>query len=369
MNNSTKENSKESVLITIVSGKGGTGKDLISVNLGEILAQRGFKILTVDLDPLAKLHANNRNYLNQEDLQKKMNIATLVNLLKEGKEVDFDNAVLRTLNQNHYVMRGKGTNLMNYDLLPAEIRERLLDGIGYLGEKNGYDFVLLNSGAGAGPAVISTTVRSNERLLITESDPGAMEDAENLARECFKAAAFEYITNLECLEEAMTSRLAKQRKDVLNAYEKFKSGDISARGEVFDWIKNGWLRYLQKEGCGINFGVVMNKVNPKAKGTDIANDLYDHLENRLTKAGVTIKPIPDRYNCLIFNEESKEFDNSKWEKVPYMFKSEKGKSRSWLPFGRKLKGNRLETVLEKIADHIGNYGGLGLYRNGGNGKK
>ena len=36
--------------IAIISGKGGVGKSSVSLNLGEILAQKGYKVVLIDMD-------------------------------------------------------------------------------------------------------------------------------------------------------------------------------------------------------------------------------------------------------------------------------------------------------------------------------
>jgi len=111
------------VIWTIANQKGGVGKTTTTISLGGLLAERGHRVLFIDLDP----HASLTYYLgiDSEELEK-----SAFDVLLEGPEVD----------RETFMAAVQKTKFDNIDVLPATMALATLDR--KLGGRSGMGLVM-----------------------------------------------------------------------------------------------------------------------------------------------------------------------------------------------------------------------------------
>ncbi len=147
-------------VITIVSGKGGTGKSMICANLGVAISSLGYKTLLLDAD---------------------LSMANLGMFLGMDKYHPTLNDVLLDKIKLHDAI---STGPKNVDVLPADIFlknsnkisvESLEPLIEVLISK--YDFILIDAPSGLNRNVIISMMYASELLIVTNSEISAISDA------------------------------------------------------------------------------------------------------------------------------------------------------------------------------------------------
>lgn len=151
-------------IISVISGKGGTGKSTISAGIAVTLAQAGVKVLVVDLDVGLRaldimLGLENSVVYDIGDL-----IAGRVNM---EKAVVFHKSYscLRLLSAPISVVDG-------FDI------QRLIAIIQSC--KSIYDYIILDLPAGLGLGVIMTKALADLGIVVTTTDPVTMRDARRI---------------------------------------------------------------------------------------------------------------------------------------------------------------------------------------------
>jgi flagellar biosynthesis protein FlhG len=154
-------------VISITSGKGGVGKSSVVVNLAESLAALGHRVLIIDANP------------GMGDI-----------CLRLGKEAPYRlNHVLageRTLEET-VVNCGGGISILpaalgvqQYTSLSPTERLSLLQGMVRL--EDGFDFFLIDTGAGISANVTSFAAVAREILLVVTPEPSSITDAYALVK-------------------------------------------------------------------------------------------------------------------------------------------------------------------------------------------
>lgn len=172
------------VLINIVSGKGGTGKSLLSALLARMIAQEGAKVLLVDFDLFVR-GLSHFYYLFVKEKRKITNKKTIsdyyeissnsTNIESEDfakerfYEVDILPAVSEIEEQLDYLEIEKET---------VEKTKRLLNIL----KKEPYDYVIIDNRAGVDELILETSRISELTITVSESDPISKTTNENLLR-------------------------------------------------------------------------------------------------------------------------------------------------------------------------------------------
>ncbi len=154
--------SRRPAIVCITSGKGGTGKSVLTSNLAVHLAATGVRVMAIDADMgLANLHL----LLGVQPRR------SLMEVIEHGAELDAIAEIgpvgLRL------VAGGSGVPEMA-DLHPARLR-RLVAAMEGLGDRT--DVVLVDTGAGIGRATTVFLYALDEVLVVTTPDLTAMTDA------------------------------------------------------------------------------------------------------------------------------------------------------------------------------------------------
>lgn len=157
--------------IAITSGKGGVGKSNITLNLGEVLAQKGYKVVLIDMD---------------------LGLRNLDVLMGLENRVIYD---IRDVIQAHCSLRQaliQDKKEENLYLLPAckSIRiaefdkEELKQIVDHLKEQ--FDYILLDSAAGLESGFLYSIACVSKTLLVTTLDYTALQDADRIIGLLFK---------------------------------------------------------------------------------------------------------------------------------------------------------------------------------------
>jgi flagellar biosynthesis protein FlhG len=157
----------EKNIITFSSGKGGTGKSFLAMNIAFALSGLKKKILLVDLD----LNLGNAHLL--------LNLApdkTIGHFLAQ-KEL-FKNIITKYNEHLHFIFGNSGMEFppADFDSLFKKINEISVD----------YDFVLIDSGAGVNNDVLQTIQRSYSNCIVTTPETTAVMDAYVLIKMLIK---------------------------------------------------------------------------------------------------------------------------------------------------------------------------------------
>ena len=148
-------------IITVTSGKGGVGKSTICVNLGIALSNLGNKVLLLDGD----LGLANLNVL--------MGIIpeySIYDVVRARKTLD---EVVISTNYGIDIIAGANGVSQLADIGDVE-RELFLKQVEGL---NGYDIVIIDTGAGIGSNVINFALASDEVIVVTTPEPTSITDA------------------------------------------------------------------------------------------------------------------------------------------------------------------------------------------------
>ncbi len=148
-------------IFAFTSGKGGTGKTFLSLNIAYALSEKK-KVLFIDLDQ----NLSNANIMINEAPEKTLfNFFSGKNLLRE--------LISKTYPGLHFIFGDSGK-------------------LGYLNRKNNsinqlfnqlseiereYDFILIDTGSGAGEDVFSILLNSDVSVIVTNTEPTAIMDA------------------------------------------------------------------------------------------------------------------------------------------------------------------------------------------------
>lgn len=156
---------RKAKIITVTSGKGGVGKSNFVVNLSILLQRRGKKVLIFDAD----IGMGNDDVLmgvypryNVFDLIKGRNIEEILVEGPEGVKL---------------LPGGSGLNQVE-DLQDNE-REIFLKKLESL---NGFDYIIMDTGAGINRSVLAFIACSEELIIVTTPEPTSLTDAYSLVK-------------------------------------------------------------------------------------------------------------------------------------------------------------------------------------------
>ncbi len=148
--------------VAITSGKGGTGKTNLAVNLSAALAQRGFQVLLVDLD----LGLANADILFNADVR-----WNLAHVMRGDKT--FSEILLPVAPRLRLLPGASGfSRLAN---LGGEDREEILGHLELLEASS--DFLVIDTGAGISQNVVEFVCASDEAIVVTTPEPTSVMDA------------------------------------------------------------------------------------------------------------------------------------------------------------------------------------------------
>ncbi len=208
---------KHTRVLAVTSGKGGVGKSTLCVNLGISLAKDGKKVLLLDGD----LGLANINVLM--GIIPDHSIYEVICGKRKLKEV-----VITTNFGLDIIAGANGISQLadiNHDQRAVFLHQ--------LGELQGYDFMLIDTGAGIGANVISMALASDEILVVTTPEPTSVTDAYAMIKSIIVHDPHKNIRLL--VNRAPSALEAKRVADRLKSISsRFLSASIESLGFVFE---------------------------------------------------------------------------------------------------------------------------------------
>jgi flagellar biosynthesis protein FlhG len=154
-------------LICFISGKGGTGKSILSLLTALSLSENCYKVLVIDLD----LGFPNANILLNHNVQKSLDDYYL-------KEVSIENTIT-CLNDNLHIIFGLNENSLTIRN-PKIFIKNLITEIGIISKK--YNYVIIDNGAGIDELKLTLLQNSSFKVIVTNSEPTSIMDAYALIK-------------------------------------------------------------------------------------------------------------------------------------------------------------------------------------------
>jgi len=154
-------------VIALTSGKGGVGKSNIAVNLAIQLARAGKDVVLLDAD----LGLANCDVLCNIDLP--FNLSHVI-----ARQKEFSDVIIRA--PGGFRLIGGASGLARMADLGEYDRERIINALGELEEQT--DVILIDTGAGISPNVLSFARAADHVIVITTPEPTAITDAYALIK-------------------------------------------------------------------------------------------------------------------------------------------------------------------------------------------
>ncbi len=149
-------------IISFTSGKGGTGKTLLSLNIAYALSSAGVKVLFIDLD----LNLSNAHIMLNEVAAK-----TLGGFF-EGKCL-LKELVIEYGENLHFIFGDSGSD--NYSVNLSGNIQRFFAQLSRIA--GDYDYILLDTGSGAGEGTMRILKNSDTAVFVITPEPTALMDA------------------------------------------------------------------------------------------------------------------------------------------------------------------------------------------------
>lgn len=149
-------------IISITSGKGGTGKSFVASNIAVELSNNGYKVLLLDLD----LNFANLNVMFNASSKK-----TLYHYLTFNRNLE---DLIYKYSKNLHLILGESGKI-DHPKFNVERANILIEELRILSEN--YDVIFLDTASGADQGTIQILLKSDEIILVTTPEPTSVMDA------------------------------------------------------------------------------------------------------------------------------------------------------------------------------------------------
>jgi len=177
-----------SKIISVCSGKGGTGKSYFAANFAFALSQLDKKVLLVDLD---------YNFSNINILLNQAANNPLSEFFEQKKSLG---DLISSYNDNlHLIFGDSGKD--NYPRLSREVLDYFFISLNRISEL--YDYIIFDSAAGANEITIHQLIKSDYKIIVTSPEPTAIMDAYVLLKFLCAGNAFQdsYVVINKCMSQ------------------------------------------------------------------------------------------------------------------------------------------------------------------------
>ncbi|MEG8945582.1 AAA family ATPase [Rosettibacter firmus] len=149
-------------IISVCSGKGGTGKTFFALNFGYKLSRLNKKVLLVDFD---------FNFSNLHLLINEISDNPISNLFLQKSSID--ELIFKYSENLNFIFGDSGST--NFPKLNNDLLEYFFINLDYI--SHNYDYIILDSSAGADDNIIYQLSRSDINLIVASPEPTAVMDA------------------------------------------------------------------------------------------------------------------------------------------------------------------------------------------------
>jgi flagellar biosynthesis protein FlhG len=160
--NKNQDLNSSSKIFAFTSGKGGTGKTFISLNLAYSLSRKGKKVLFLDLDS----NLSNANIM--------INVVASKTIHTFFTEQKLLSELVSEYEPNlHFIFGDSGK--LNYPAKRTGIISKMFNQLRTMQEN--YDFIFLDTGSGAGNEILSVLNQADNNIIVTLPEPTAVMDS------------------------------------------------------------------------------------------------------------------------------------------------------------------------------------------------
>lgn len=217
MNGSITAKQKKAKIITVTSGKGGVGKSNFIVNLAISLKKQDKNVLIFDAD----IGMGNDDVLM--GIYHKYNIMDVIN-----GEVYIKDAIIEGVSGVHLLPGGSGLNKI--EDLTKEQRDKFIKSID---EMEGYDYILIDTGAGINRSVLSFIASSEEVIFILTPEPTSLTDGYSLLKALSHFKINTYVNIV--INRVLSEEEGKKTFEKFNlASNRFLNKEVNYLGYIFD---------------------------------------------------------------------------------------------------------------------------------------
>ena len=222
-------NSDSGRIIAFTSGKGGTGKTFLALNMALALAELDKKVLAVDLD------------LNFANLNVMLNIVpekTINNFIENQNELK---EIIYEHNSKLHFLFGNSGKLDNAKIVDSFVYG-FMKQLRSLSQE--YDYIFIDTTSGANKAMISLLGLTDEIIFVTTSEPTAIMDAFVVA----KLLAYMEIKNVKrvIVNKSNKPESKKAFDNLSTAVRHFLNEEIQYLGNV-EFNENASTSILNQE--------------------------------------------------------------------------------------------------------------------------
>lgn len=200
--------------ICVTSGKGGVGKTTLSINLGIAIARAGRKVLLLDGD----LGLANLNVML--GMIPKLTIHDVVRGRKTLSEI------IMPTGYGLDLIAGANGIAELADLGEQERQNVMRD----LERLNGYDVLVIDTGAGIGDNVLRFVLAADDVLIVTTPHPTSLTDAYGIIKTILAQEAKPLKLLVNCAASAADAKRVAER--LCGVTEKFMQGKLDFVGHV-----------------------------------------------------------------------------------------------------------------------------------------
>jgi flagellar biosynthesis protein FlhG len=212
-------------IIAITSGKGGTGKSFVASNFAVDLANKGAKVLLVDLD----INMGNQNVLFNISSKK-----TIYHYLTYNQNLD---DIIYNYSNNLDIILGE-SGKVDHPKLDEERAILLVSDLKNLSKQ--YDVILIDTASGADSGAIFTMLKSDEIVLVATPEPTAVMDAYVVLK-LLKSNGLNSNTNIiinKCITPKNAIEAFENLKKATNHFLKVEVNNLGSISFSADAIKS-----------------------------------------------------------------------------------------------------------------------------------
>ena len=234
-------------VILVASGKGGTGKTVITANMGAVLAQRGYKVVLIDMD----LGFRNLDLCLGLESKVVYDVCDVLTGLCRIKQ-----ALIRDKRFNHLYLMAAAPKKEDADLTPLHMKvlcKKL---------KKRFDYILIDAPSGIGEGLGLAAAGADRAWIITVPEYTALRDADILDRYLIQAGITDRMVVLNKVKtELITTGFIPGIKEIARRLRPELAGVIQYDDNIHIAANNG-LPIVYKTGTYIeeNFNKIADRL-------------------------------------------------------------------------------------------------------------